>query len=290
MQNFLLAVSKQLAIRLNRPLSVLSVRSVGGGSINDAFQLKTVQGDFFVKFNSAVQFPGMFEREAEGLNLLRNTHSIRIPDVLLVGEIDSTAFLVLEWIDGVAPLPNFWYDFGKQLAKLHRHTADQFGLDADNYIGSLPQSNRKHASWVDFLISERLMPQLKRAVDTGHLDRKTVQHFEGLFRELPDIFPTEPPALLHGDLWSGNFMVGSQGEPVIMDPAVYYGHREMDLAMTKLFGGFDRELYQAYHEQHPLEKGWEQRVPVCNLYPLLVHVNLFGGGYVQQVKGIVSKF
>lgn len=287
---FLSQVLNQLSAKLGKQLKLFSFRSVGGGDINDAFQMVTDQGTFFVKSNHATRFPDMFLHEAEGLNLLRISDSIRIPEVLLVGEMDDKAFLVLEWIASAAPQTAFWSHFGKQLAELHQNSDEQFGLDHDNYIGSLRQSNKQHATWTEFFINERLIPQLNMAVDAGQLDRKDIQYFEGLFRELPNIYPVEPPALLHGDLWSGNFMVGNQGEPVIMDPAVYFGHREMDLAMTKLFGGFDRELYHAYHENYPLEKGWEQRVDVCNLYPLLVHVNLFGGGYVRQARDIVKGY
>ena len=180
--------------------------------------------------------------------------------------------------------------FGKQLAQLHQNTNTSFGLEESNYIGSLLQQNNLHNNWIDFFINERLKPQIKLARDNGKIDLSTITKFERLYTKLDEIFPEEPPALLHGDLWSGNFMVDEKGGPVIIDPAVYFGHREMDIAMTKLFGGFNQQLYQSYNEHFPLEKGWEQRVDICNLYPLMVHVNLFGGGYLEQVKSILNKF
>lgn len=269
---------------------VTSNSVVSGGDINNAYRLITNQSSFFIKTNHASRYPNMFEKEANGLDLLRNTNTIKIPEVIAVGEVDDTSFLMLEWIDSARPETNFWQNFGKQLAQLHQNTFSSFGLNENNYIGSLSQSNQQHNTWVDFFIHERLQAQIKMAVDAGKMDDQTVKQFENLYKELPNIFPEESPALLHGDLWSGNYMVGNKGEPVIIDPAVYYGHREMDLAMTKLFGGFSGEMYQSYNNQYPLQQGWESRITICNLYPLLVHVNLFGGGYLLQVKSILSKF
>ena len=152
------------------------------------------------------------------------------------------------------------------------------------------QQNNSHTNWTDFFIQERLQIQIKLARDHHQIESTTISKFEKLYHRLDDIFPKEQPALLHGDLWSGNFMVDEKGAPVIMDPAVYYGHREMDIAMTKLFGGFDNQFYDAYNAHFQLEKGWKSRIDICNLYPLLVHVNLFGGSYLQQVKNIITKF
>jgi len=183
-----------------------------------------------------------------------------------------------------------------QYLKVNIHSYDKrltntnFGLDYNNYIGSLHQQNNLHPTWVDFFINERLQPQIKLARDNNEIDSTTILKFENLYKKLDEVFPKEKPALLHGDLWSGNFMSDEKGESVIMDPTVYYGHREMDIAMAKLFGGFDAEFYSSYNEHYPLENGWEQRINVCNLYPLMVHVNLFGGGYLGQVKSILSKF
>ncbi|PCI97125.1 MAG: hypothetical protein COB15_08560 [Flavobacteriales bacterium] len=288
--NFQNEIAKALSKNIDEEVSILKVASVSGGSINDAYCLTTNQGMYFIKTNQANRYPFMFDKEATGLDLLRNTDAIRIPKVVLSNKFEDTSFLILELIENSTPLPDFWSLFGKQLAQLHQNTNTSFGLEESNYIGSLPQQNNLHNNWIDFFIHERLKPQIKLARDNGKIDLSTITKFERLYTKLDEIFPEEPPALLHGDLWSGNFMVDEKGGPVIIDPAVYFGHREMDIAMTKLFGGFNQQLYQSYNEHFPLEKGWEQRVDICNLYPLMVHVNLFGGGYLEQVKSILNKF
>lgn len=269
---------------------VVDCSHISGGCINDAKKLRTTAGDFFVKVNSAVRYPAMFKAEAKGLELLKSANEIYVPEVIGIGEYGGQQFLVTEFVESAVIAPNFWSDFGTSLARLHKHSNSVFGLDEDNYIGSLPQSNKKFNNWADFFIESRLAPQLKLARDKGLVGDKLTTHFESLYKRLDEIFPKEPPALLHGDLWSGNFMVSGEGRACIIDPAVYYGHREMDIAMTRLFGGFGAELYTAYNQEYPMEKGWEARLDICNLYPLLVHVNLFGGGYVSQVSSIVGQF
>lgn len=283
-------IKEVLEAYLQTSLRIAGVQPVHGGDINQAFKLQTTAGDFFVKYNSARKYSGMFEQEAIGLGALAATETIRIPQVIAFDEVEADAFLLLEWIEQGSPSSNFWEDFGHGLACLHQTTLNRFGWAQDNYIGSLVQSNQWTASWSEFFALQRLIPQVKLAVDQGSLSPNHARLFDKLFHRLENLFPKEPPALLHGDLWSGNFMVTANGSPVIMDPAVYYGHREMDLAMTKLFGGFHEQLYHSYQEVFPLEKGWEERVALCNLYPLMVHVNLFGGGYVGQVETALRKF
>ena len=202
----------------------------------------------------------------------------------------KVSFLILKYIKSGIKTPTFWYDFGKQLANLHKHTVNFFGLDYNNYIGSLIQRNNKHSSWTEFFINERLSYQVKMARDNKRVDKDTISSFDRFYNRMDSIFPVEPPALLHGDLWSGNYMVNENGQPVIIDPAVYYGHREMDLGMSQLFGGFDNQFYTSYHNHFPLENGWKERLQFCNLYPLMVHVNLFGGTYLNSVKEILRKF
>jgi len=271
-------------------IELISTSAVSGGDINESYMLETSSGDYFVKKNSLSRFPGMFEKEADGLRLLSKTKVIPVPDVIGVGEENDVAFLVLKYINSAPKHPGFWNTFAKKLAQLHKHTADQFGLDHDNYIGSLYQSNRYHKRWTDFFREERLEAQVKLARDHGAIGKETVQAFERFYNKLDEIFPVESPALLHGDLWGGNFMVDERGEAVIIDPAVYFGHREMDIAMSQLFGGFDLQFYEAYNRHFPLEKGWQQRIDYCNLYPLMVHVNIFGGGYLNSVNSILNRF
>lgn len=279
-----------LAEAINQPVSVTNVKPLGGGCINSASRIDTDVNPFFIKWNSASRYPRMFETEAKGLELLNAANTVRIPKVVLCGEVDGDSFLILEYLDAAQQSSNFWDEFGLKLANLHRNTQGQCGLDHDNYIGSLPQYNKPHSSWTEFFLVQRLEIQARQAFNDGLLARSDLQAIDRLGQRLESIFPEEPPSLLHGDLWSGNYMTGPQGEACIIDPAVYYGHREMDLGMSKLFGGFSSRFYESYHDAWSLEKGWQQRIDICNLYPLLVHVNLFGSGYVSQVRGILRKF
>ncbi|MFQ5334798.1 MAG: fructosamine kinase family protein [Flavobacteriales bacterium] len=269
---------------------ILHVHPVGGGCINRCFQLLASQGPFFLKTNDAGRHPGMFEAEAAGLERLLACGALRVPKAMHCGHADNTAFLLMEFMDTGAQMPGFWSDFGTSLANLHRQGSEAFGLDHNNYIGSLPQSNRQHDLWTDFFIEERLLPQLIKARDGHKADKSIVERFDRLFTKLDDIFPVEPPSLLHGDLWNGNFMCGPDGHACIYDPAIYFGHREMDIAMSRLFGGFDEAFYASYNLSYPMESAWVKRLDICNLYPLLVHVNLFGGGYMEQVKQIIRPF
>ncbi len=157
-------------------------------------------------------------------------------------------------------------------------------------MGSLPQYNDPAAEWPGFFIRQRLEPQVRLAFGKFLLDKAALRSFESLCREIPAIFPPEPPALLHGDLWSGNFLFGQEGQPVLIDPAVYYGHRSMDLAMTGLFGGFDEEFYASYHYHYPLPSNYKEQWPVANLYPLLIHLNLFGAGYLGEIIETLKRF
>jgi fructosamine-3-kinase len=265
---------------------IINAIRVGGGSINETARIETANGIYFVKWNSATKYPGMFEAEAKGLGLLAGNSGFVIPQVIEQGTTENISFLLLEFLE---PGYTNWKTAGKTLAKMHRHTSSAFGLDHHNYIGSLVQRNTEHATWRDFFSNERILPQVKLAVGQQRLDKNDLAAAERFCARIGELFPSEKPALLHGDLWTGNFLFTAKG-PSIYDPAVYYGHREMDLAMTKLFGGFDAEFYAAYHEEFPLEKSWEKRTRYCNLYPLLVHVNLFGGGYANEARSILSAF
>lgn len=282
--------SASLSGQAGQPVKITSVVPVGGGCINEAIRISTDAGEFFLKYNLASGFPGMFESEARGLILLAESGSIRVPAVVKSGESGKYAWLALELIAAGSPGKGFWQDFGRSLANLHRQTQELFGLDFDNYMGSLPQSNRRHGEFAAFFIEERLIPQVKRARDVKKISPALTRSFDSLYARLQGMLPLETPSLVHGDLWSGNFMVTADNKPCLIDPAVHYGHRESDIAMSRLFGGFHDEFYHAYHEHSPLEKGWEERVDIFNLYPLLIHVNLFGGGYARQVERIVGRF
>jgi fructosamine-3-kinase len=272
--------------------TVDSVRPATGGSINQAAIVGMSGGErFFIKWNSSAN-TDMFTKEAMGLRLLAGAGAnLVIPDVIKTGSLgNGLSYLFQEYVEEGRPRSYSAADFGHSLAHLHRSHAARFGLNFDNYIGYLPQSNSQHADWATFFIEERLKPQLQIAVDKRRLDTSTITSFERLYRRIPDIFPDEPPSLLHGDLWSGNYFYDTEGRAVVFDPAVYYGHREMELAFTRLFGGFSSDFYHAYEEAYPPEPEVESRVDICNLYPLLVHTNIFGGSYARQVETIVNRF
>ena len=288
--SFLRGIESQLGKKLKQKIHFRRVSPVSGGSINHAARVDATFGTFFLKANDAFQFPAMFEKEARGLKTLKDTALFTIPEVVLTGDEEGLAFLILKFIESKSKQTNFWENFGSTLAKLHKTTSDKFGFSEDNYIGSLVQSNRQHNRWTDFFIEERLEKQLQLAVSSGRLSANESTIFKKIYTHYESIATDEPPALLHGDLWSGNFIAGNNGEPCLFDPAIYFGHREMDLSMTKLFGGFEVQFYESYNNEYPLSAGFDERTEIHNLYPLMVHVNLFGGSYVSQVKNILKKF
>ena len=243
-----------------------------------------------MKINSSKNASALFESERKGLTLLSQTKTIRIPEIVHYSEVNNSAFLLLEYIEQGISTPLFWKELGYQLASLHRNTNDFFGLDSNNFIGTLPQQNNLSDNWIDFFINERIQPQIDLAIIQRKIDSQTIFKFYTLFKILPNIFPEEQPALIHGDLWNGNFLCDQNSKPVLFDPSVSYGHREMDLAMSQLFGGFDKLFYQSYDEAFQIHEGFDQRVEIYQLYYLMVHVNLFGGGYLNTVKNILSRF
>ena len=263
---------------------------VPGGDINQAFLLETNQGRFLIKVNAALYGLDMFEKEVKGLLQLADTKGLRVPMALFDGKYHQELFFVMEYIAQGNPSENFWEHFGEGMAKLHTHSNTHFGFEHNNYIGKLSQQNNKHETWPEFYANERLIPLAHKANKRGVLENDDVHLIEKISTKLSSIFPDEKPALLHGDLWSGNFMADEQGNPVIFDPAVYFGNREMDIAMSLLFGGFDDRFYASYHHHNPLQPGWEERINLCQLYPLLVHLTLFGGSYYGQVADIIKRY
>ena len=270
---------------------VASSAPAAGGDINRALRARLSDGrELFVKYRPDAP-PGMYRTEARGLAWLAEAGGPRIPAVVAVGDDAPPRFLALEWVERGAPGPGHDEGLGRGLARLHRAGAPSFGLDEDNFIGSLPQRNAPAASWPEFYASRRLEPLARRAVGDGRLPGRFLDGLERLRARLPDLLgPPEPPARLHGDLWAGNAMTGADGRPVLVDPAVYGGHREIDLAMMRLFGGFSGAVFAAYAEAHPLADGHEERVELNQLYPVLVHVCLFGGGYARSAERILSRY
>jgi fructosamine-3-kinase len=281
------------ALRYALGSALKKTRRLSGGDINDAFELELMSGvRVFLKTNPSAPV-SMFPAEAHGLEWLRCAEALRIPEVLAVsaGYEREPCFLVLELLETGKPRADFDERLGRGLAKLHRFGASRFGLERDNFIGSLPQRNQAHDSWAEFFWSERLEPQLARAVAAGQATSRLRAGFERLESKLKQLVgPEEPIARLHGDLWGGNLHVDASGAPCLIDPAAYGGHREVDLAMMRLFGGFSESVFRAYQEAWPLSPGSAERIALYQLYPLMVHVNLFGGGYVESVEQNLARY
>jgi len=268
----------------------IEVKPVGGGSINEAFRVLTPLQSFFCKINSATKFPHLFQKESNGLTHIGKQKIISVPEVLDCFDADGKQFLVLEWIQAGERTESFWKKFGERLAALHQVTNKFFGLNEDNYMGSVAQQNSQINDWNIFFANCRLQPLIKTCREKHLLSSAHVQQFEHILNRLPRIFNEEPPSLLHGDLWSGNFMCNESCDPVLIDPAIYYGHRSVDLAMTTLFGGFRQPFYEAYHYYFPLPSNYKEQWKVCNLYPLLIHLLLFGRSYLPQIESTLNDF
>ena len=280
---------------------IRDISAVGGGCINETWQVSLVNNPrYFVKQNR-LTLRDMFEKEAMGLGILSDAtdsanasdaEKIRVPKVHgITGDPETGhVFLILSFVDEGRRSGDFDYRFGRALARMHRNTAPQFGLDHDNYIGRLPQKNDCRDNWTDFFIDCRLQPQFAMARESGYFSGGSQQSLERLCGRLAELLPEERPSLLHGDLWGGNYLCDDENRAVLIDPAVFYGHREAELAFTTLFGGFGRDFYRGYEEEFPLQPGFSQRRDIYNLYPLLVHVNLFGGMYVSQTESILRKY
>ena len=262
-------------------------KPIGGGDISAAWRVSGDDGDVFLK-TGRIPSLDMFTAEAEGLAELAKPKALRVPEVLAVGRDDDTAFLALEWLAFERVGTDIERRLGERLAMMHRTTASQFGWHRDNTIGLTPQHNAWSADWITFFQEHRLDYQLKLAAENGYTGELQEQG-RRLLKRLPSLFVDyEPlPSLLHGDLWGGNWAC-SGGEPVIFDPAVYYGDRETDLAMTKLFGGFGRAFYESYEAAWPLQRGSRERQHLYQLYHVLNHLNLFGSSYLGRAMALVS--
>jgi len=263
--------------------------SVGGGSINDSYKLQTDTHSYFIKLNQP-HLSSMFEAEAHGLEEMRALNCVRIPEVICHGQGDGHSYIVLEYIELGGLRGHASHLLGKQLAQLHQHTQPYFGWMIDNTIGSTHQHNDREHDWLSFWQQHRLGAQLKFAAKNGYSGRLQ-QKGQQLIEHLPVFFDgyTPSPSLLHGDLWGGNAGADQQGNPVIFDPACYYGDRETDIAMTELFGGFSSDFYAAYQAEYPLDSGYKTRKTLYNLYHIINHLNLFGGSYLGQAESMIEQ-
>lgn len=265
---------------------IVTISPLSGGCIANTQKITTASGSCFV---CKLVYGDAGIKEANGLRELQKSEVIRVPHVVFAG----LGVVVMEFIHSGTRCSNFFEVFGNQLARLHQFSGDAFGFFEDNYIGSTLQINKPvNTDWLSFYFENRLLFQFKLAEKNGYVDNTFRMLFNNLEQRLPNILAgsKELPVLLHGDLWGGNYMVDENGLPVLIDPAVYYGHREADLAMTKLFGGFPASFYSAYNAACPLKPGYEYRESVYTLYHVLNHLNLFGSGYKAQAVQLMKQY
>jgi len=281
-------ISQHIADVTETRFSIRDRRAVSGGCINSAYVIHGHGVGYFVKLNAADRLD-MFAAEGAGLSEIVNSHTIRAPRPVCHGTVNTASYIVMEYIAPGTGNNDSYTTLGQQLAAMHHITRKQFGWDRDNTIGSTPQINNCNVSWIEFWREHRLGYQLELATRNGY-GRQLQQEGERLLEQFPSLFTNyEPlPSLLHGDMWSGNYAVDTQGIPYIFDPAVYFGDRETDIAMTELFGGFPAPFYRAYEEAFPLDRDYRVRKKLYNLYHILNHLNLFGGGYLAQSRQMIQ--
>jgi len=263
-----------------------SRRSLSGGCINQGYAISSGECTYFVKLNQAAQI-AMFEAEALGLQEMRQSNTIRVPKPICWGTADNFSYIVLEWLEMNQGNNNSWEEMGRKLAAMHSYTSSQgMGWKINNTIGSTPQINTWTADWAEFYTQHRLLYQFELARRHGG----NFPQQEKLLAAIPKLLSHQPqPSLVHGDLWGGNAGCTVLGEPVIFDPATYFGDREVDIAMSELFGRFPAAFYHGYNEVFPLDTGYEERKTIYNLYHILNHFNLFGGGYASQGNRMIEQ-
>lgn len=268
----------------------ITCNSVSGGDISSAYLLQTESENYFLKVNSKPFALDMFLAEQKGLQAIENTKTIAVPHVELVDSFEGKSFLLMNFVESKRPVSSDFERLGRELAQLHLNTHHSFGFSSDNFIGSLTQVNKPHRNWDAFYWYERISPQLNLAAKAGLLNKSQIPDEEKAIKTFSDIFGNVKPALLHGDLWGGNYLIAADGTPYLIDPAVYFGHSVVDIAMSKLFGGFSQSFYDAYHEIIPKAENHSQQIELYQLYYLLVHLNLFGSGYYSSVASILRKY
>ena len=258
-----------------------------GGDINEVYQVFLKEKSVVIKINNSQSIPQLFEKEKQGLELLSKSTFV-VPKPIKTDSIDNLQYLIMDYIEQGSELN--WAVFGEKLAQLHQIQEKYFGLDHNNYIGSLKQVNQECGAWSEFYTNHRLIALTAKARDQGLFEKKHCNWVEKLCQRLDELIPACKPSLIHGDLWSGNLLIDTSGHPVLIDPAVYYGHPEMDWAMLSLFGSYPVEALDHYQNLHPLEKGLNERKDIHQLYPLMVHLILFGKGYLNGVESTLKKY
>jgi fructosamine-3-kinase len=279
-------IAQAITQATGQDFAIANTKSVGGGCINQGYRASGNGTEYFVKLNSASQVE-MFAAEAIGLKQMYATQTISVPQAICWGTAANSSYIVLQWLDLGGSNSQSWREMGRQLAAMHREgTSESFGWERNNTIGSTPQINTWTDNWADFFAEYRLGYQLKLAKRRGGNFGDINQVIKAVRNKLADRQPQA--SLVHGDLWSGNAAITSDGKPVILDPATYYGDCETDIAMTELFGGFPKAFYHGYNEAWQLDSGYQQRKSLYNLYHVLNHFNLFGGGYGSQAQRIIN--
>jgi fructosamine-3-kinase len=271
-------------------IKIKSYQEIKGGDISNAYLIITSTEQLFIKEFYGKNAINMFLAEKTGLETLAKTKTIATPEVYHCEPFKNGAFILMQYVESKSPTNKDFANLGTQLANLHQTNAFEYGLHQDNFIGNLPQSNNIKQDWTTFYIEERIEPQFQLAVSRNLLQTKDLPKREKLYEICNGFFKAVKPTILHGDLWSGNFLISSEGIPFLIDPSIYYGDHEVDIAMTKLFGGFSPSFYEAYEQHHSIKKHYAQRIELYQFYYLLVHLNLFGQSYYKSVTKIINKY
>ena len=280
-------IARTITSATGQEFAIANTKSVSGGCINQGYKISSDRAEYFVKLNDASQIE-MFVAEAIGLKQMYATKTITVPQPICYGTVENSSYIVLQWLDLGRGSDSNYQEMGRQLAAMHRQgTSERFGWERNNTIGSTPQINTQNDNWADFFAEQRIGYQLKLAKRRGGSFPNTNKVVEAVRDRLAERQPEA--SLVHGDLWSGNAAIAADGSPVILDPATYYGDRETDLAMSELFGGFPAAFYQGYNEAWQLDSSYQGRKNIYNLYHVLNHFNLFGGGYANQAKRIIGQ-
>lgn len=283
------AIAQSIGVAQGHEFQINKKESIGGGCIDPAWKVSNGAESYFVKTSHQGNAHSMFQAEAEGLKEMKAA-DMNTPGVIATGKENGFSWLVLEYLPMQSASKKAQEKLGNNLARMHRHCAAEHGWHINNRIGSTPQSNRQHKNWLDFYREERLLPQLKM-LERSTPELSLMKHATPLLENLGELFSgyRPKPSLLHGDLWSGNHAMTDNEQPVIFDPACYYGDRETDIAMTELFGGFSPAFYEAYQAEWPLDPGYSRRKTLYNLYHILNHANIFGGGYGMQARRMIDE-
>lgn len=269
----------------------ISFSTVEGGYINRSYCIESGSKKVFCKTNSASKFPQLLRKEKNSLEFISKHGIIKTPGVIDHFEVAGYQVLMLEWINQGERTKSFWKKFGEQLAALHLISNEHFGREEDNYMGSIPQNNQPASNWIGFFVHQRLEPLVTKCREQKLLKKKHLSKFEKLYRIINNVYDhQEKPALLHGDLWKGNFLCDDKSKPVLIDPSVYFGHRSIDLGMTTFYNSFDPQFYEAYKYHFPLPSNYKEQWEISNLYALLISLLLFGKSLLPPIDLTLKRF